>query len=675
VNPGTPTSNTLDSSSVYFIEPRTVYQEPTFTQTAMAAPISAGANAWSSMAYGDGYWIAFPNGGSTATGSSDGSSWVSIPLPSSATWSGIAYGNGYWIGIASASGNVIRSVSNGQGWRTTSVGTVANWNNISYGNGIFVMITSDSTATAYSTNFGATWSAGVIPAGTYTSMTYGTGRFVAVGLGTTAAFSTDGISWTASTLPASTTWSSITYGNGLFVAVSSTLAVTAYSVNGSVWYGSNLTIAANFVKYGQGVFLAVTTGNNIAYVSEDGASWKVKSVSSSNYSTLGFGFTASNAAGKFLAFHGASAGSVIVAGTKTKGRANVVSGVITAINEFEPGSGYSLGVAGVSFIDPNVTTLASVSSRVANGALSSPTFVNRGSGYNTNSTVVTISGNGYSDAFQTGLSIILNNLTRLPQPGDNLQITGVSQNYKITSATVAFGTVVPNIEANVQISPAMTTAFSPANGTTVSIRQKYSQARLTGHDFLNIGYGTQTQSNYPGEPTETALQQQNQVAETNFGRVFFTSTDQDGNFKVGNLFGVQQSTGIVTLSATQFGLTGLNTLSLGGIAVGGSSVIVTQFSTDSTFVANSDTIIPTQKAIKSYLTGRLSQGGSNTFTGQLTAGTVLIGGPAKIGSTIPNGVAGSVVVMKNKVYFPAVSGANPIDGNIAALDFFIRRRK
>jgi hypothetical protein len=511
------------------------------------------------------------------------------------------------------------------------------------------------------------------PGGTYTGLTFGTGRFVAVGSGTTAAFSTDGITWTASTLPASTTWSSVTYGNGLFVAVSSTASVTAYSTTGATWYASNLTIAADKVKYGQGVFLAVASGSNIAYISSDGSTWKNKSVSSSAYSSLGFGFTSAGL-GLFTTFHGQSTGSTIIAGTKTKGRANVTSGVITSISEFEPGSGYSVGSTTVVFTDPNVTTLASVAPRIANGVLSSPTFVSQGNGYNTNSTAITISGNGYSDAYQTGLSIILNNLTRLPQPGDNLQITGVSQNYKVTSATVVFGTTAPNIEANVQLSPAMTTANSPSNGTTVSIRQKYSQARLTGHDFLNIGYGTQAQSNYPGVPTETALQQQNQVAETNFGRVFYTSTDQDGNFKVGNLFGVQQSTGIVTLSATQFGLTGLNTLSLGGIAVGGSSVVVNQFSTDSTFVANSDQIIPTQRAVKSYLTSRLSQGGSNTFTGQLTAGTVLVGGPNKIGSTIPNGTAGSVVIMKQRVTFPGIQGSSTIDGNLAALDFFLRKR-
>jgi len=155
------------------------------------------------------------------------------------------------------------------------------------------------------------------------------------------------------------------------------------------------------------------------------------------------------------------------------------------------------------------------------------------------------------------------------------------------------------------------------------------------------------------------LAPQDQAVEVNFGRVFYVSTDQDGNFKVGDLFGVEQATGIVTISASQFGLTGLETLSLGGIAVGNASVIVRQFSTDQTMLANSNELISTQRAIKAYLTGRLSQGGSNTFTGQLIAGTVLIGGPNKISSTIPEGLAGSRVVMPTKV---------TVDGQFAGWD-------
>jgi hypothetical protein len=208
-----------------------------------------------------------------------------------------------------------------------------------------------------------------------------------------------------------------------------------------------------------------------------------------------------------------------------------------------------------------------------------------------------------------------------------------------------FGTVAPNIKANLRVSPELTTQDSPAHDSAISIRTKYSQARLTGHDFLNVGFGTKLESRYPGVPVDTVLSPQDQAVEINFGRVFYVSTDQDGNFKVGSLFAVEQATGIVTISASQFGLSGLDTLSLGGVSIGNASVIIRQFSVDDTFVANSNEIIPTQRAVKAYLEGRLSQGGSNTFTGQLIAGTVLVGGPNKIASTIPNGNVGSVVNM------------------------------
>jgi hypothetical protein len=117
-------------------------------------------------------------------------------------------------------------------------------------------------------------------------------------------------------------------------------------------------------------------------------------------------------------------------------------------------------------------------------------------------------------------------------------------------------------------------------------------------------------------------------------------------------------------------LTGLNTLSLGGIAVGGSSVVVSQFSTDGNFVANSDNVIPTQKAIKTYLTSRLSQGGSNTQTGQLTAGSVLVGGPNKISSTVPNGQVGSNIKMTSKINF--TGSTTGIGGNMPAFFFFMQ---
>jgi hypothetical protein len=674
---GNPIAPTLDSSSLYYVEPRTTYTRPPFTQVVTTGVLLAPGSSWTSIGYGDGYWMAMPTANATGAISSDGVNWTAITLPSSQSWTSVAYGNGYWVAISSGgTGNskAARTVSRGEGWRTSNLPSVDTWIKVVYGNGRFVAL-SNSGNTAYSTNYGSTWTNVPLPAANdWTDIAYGSNIFVAIqggGFGSAnAAYSTNGgLTWTTSTLPNNTTWSSIAYGNGRFVAVSSSSSTSAYSFDGITWYSSNLAIAADRIAYGQGVFVAVTLTTTTAYTSEGGFNWITRTVTNDNYGAIAFGFTKVDSIGKFVTLSGQSLGSVISAGAQTKGRAVITSGVITSISEWETGSNYTTAPT-VTFTDPNTTTLATVSPRIGNGAIGNPTFLNKGTGYSTTSTTVAITGSGYADSYQTGLTIIVKDLSALPGPGDNLVIAGNPNIYKVTNATVMFGTTSPNIEANIQVAPDITVALSPENEAVVTIRTKYSQVRLTGHDFLNIGYGNQQQSNYPGLPTDTVLSPQNHTAEVNYGRVFYTSTDQDGDFRVGGLFAVQQATGIVTLSASQFGLTGLETLSLGGIAVGGAGVVISQFSTDSSFVANSNNVVPTQRAIKSYLTSRLSQGGSNTFTGQLIAGTVLIGGPDKIASTIPEGTLGSNVRIPVKVSVQGQNGAWGGDG--AAMAMFMQ---
>lgn len=675
INPGTEVETPLDSSSVYYIEPKTTYSEPGFTQSATTGVTLASGRSWTSIAYGNNTWMALPNTSTTGAISSNGTTWTSITLPAAQGWTSIAYGNNYWVALGYNISNVpfaAYSNSTGEGWRTSSMpSSSVIYGSIAYGNGTFVAISTTSADCAYSLDYGKTWSASSgLPSAQWKSVAYGNGKFVAVASGgTTAAYSVDGITWTSITLPNSGSWAAIVYGKGRFVVTSSTSDATLYSFDALTWYQSHKQIAASKLAYGQGVFVALLPNSSSGFTSEDGMHWKPRVVTSSNYGCIAFGYSSSTFVGQFLTLAGINTGSVIFAGCRAKGRAVIESGIITSVSQFESGSNYSTEPT-VSFTDPNVTTLATTTTRLSNGSLGNPTFYNRGIGYSTSSTRIAITGSGYADAYQTGLTIIVKNLTKLPQPGDNLVISGVSQIYKITSATAAFGTTAPSIEANIQVAPSIEVIDSPDEGAPVTIRQKYSQVRLTGHDFLNVGYGDQVESNYPGLPVDTVLSPQDQAVEVNYGRVFYTSTDQDGNFKVGGLFAVEQATGIVTLSASQFGLTGLDTISLGGIAVGGQSVVIRQFSTDATFVANSNEIIPTQKAIKSYLTGRLSQGGSNTFTGQLIAGTVLIGGADKISSTIPEGTLGSNVQMVNKVMIDGPNAAWAGDG--AAMAFFMK---
>jgi len=605
--------------------------------------------------------------------SSYGTSWSAGNPLASARYTGLTYGNGKFVAVAS--GNLYTRIT---ATNVTATGSGARFNVETSGTTYLVTVPLGGFGgTGYSvgqtlkilgTALGGTSPANDVTL-TVTAVVVGLGgptteidtvSAVGTAISRTSSYSTDGISWTVSTLPKSSAWSGVAYGNGLFVAVSSSGDTTAYSTDGINWLSSAIAIdGVDNICYGQGVYLASARTGDISYTSEDGRMWTPRAISSGiGYNDVAFGFIGTNYDGRFITVSGTNRSSSVSAGCKTKGRVGVTSGRITSITIWEPGSGYASPPT-VNLFDPNITLAATAEPRISNGTLANPTFINRGTGYNTNSTIISILGDGYADTFQTGLTLIVKDLSRLPGPGDNLTIAGSNVIYKVTSASVVFGTVAPNIKANIRVSPDVTVATSPAHEAAIEIRTKYSQARLTGHDFLNVGYGNKTDSNYPGIPTNTVLAPQDQAVEVNFGRVFYVSTDQDGNFKVGDLFGVEQATGIVTISASQFGLSGLETLSLGGIAVGNASVIVRQFSTDQTMLANSNELISTQRAIKAYLTGRLSQGGSNTFTGQLIAGTVLIGGPNKISSTIPEGLAGSKVVMPTKV---------TVDGQFAGWD-------
>jgi len=92
------------------------------------------------------------------------------------------------------------------------------------------------------------------------------------------------------------------------------------------------------------------------------------------------------------------------------------------------------------------------------------------------------------------------------------------------------------------------------------------------------------------------------------------------------LFTIQQSTGVATLNADAFNIAGLNELTLGAVALGGGSATIREFSTDPFFTENSDDIVPTQRAIKSYISSQIGGGGASLNVNTLIAGSILISG-------------------------------------------------
>ena len=305
--------------------------------------------------------------------------------------------------------------------------------------------------------------------------------------------------------------------------------------------------------------------------------------------------------------------------TTAKLRAVVEADEIIAVHILDGGEGYNAGsLPAVVFTDPNASALATAAVNHRNGAITRFTYVSRGSGYTFGS--ATISGDGFADIEQTGGFLNVAGLTENIRPGSNIAIAGDGITYRCVAFTEATG-VSPNIKGRVRIAPFITTA--PAHNTAISITELYSNLRLSSHDFLSIGTGGITTTNYPGTPSQAA-QPANEVIEYGGGRVFYTSTDQDGNFRVGDLFRVEQATGIATLNADAFNLSGLNELQLGSVALGGSGVSIREFSADPLLTANSDVIVPTQRAVRTFVENVIGAGGSNLAATSLTLGGMVI---------------------------------------------------
>ena len=201
----------------------------------------------------------------------------------------------------------------------------------------------------------------------------------------------------------------------------------------------------------------------------------------------------------------------------------------------------------------------------------------------------------------TGVLFTINNLSRQPKEGSVLQITGDDETYFVLGVnSFDEDTGIGGI----QIDPPIPSNKTPNDNTAVVFREAFSQVRMSGHDFLDIGTGGFADTNYPVIIQADYTQQPDQTRETlaeNGGRVFYVTTDQDGNFRVGDYFKVEQATGRATLSSEEFDLSGLNELQLGSITAGRQGATVNEFSTDGTFADNSDQAVPTEKAVKTYV--------------------------------------------------------------------------
>ena len=108
--------------------------------------------------------------------------------------------------------------------------------------------------------------------------------------------------------------------------------------------------------------------------------------------------------------------------------------------------------------------------------------------------------------------------------------------YPVTSATetsagVSTVTLATNLNNEVSI------------GTTAYLSRRSLQI-VSSHSFQYIGAGNTIETAYPSRGGVTI--QENEVVKLDGGEVVYTSTDQDGNFRIGDGVNIDQTTGAIT---------------------------------------------------------------------------------------------------------------------------------
>ena len=664
-----------------------------------------------------GRFVVVPASGSAALYSENGVDWTQFNMPSSGNWKCLAAGRvqypslGDHLFVAIRKGSdVAASSTDGVTWTARSMPVSLQWNSCVYGGGLFIAVAADSNSAAYSLN-GTSWSSLTLPAfgdstlNEWVDVAYGKNRYVV--LANTANSVVVGTynstlntwSWTGQIMDviddsSYKDWVSIAYGNDRFVAISNTGDV-AYSFDGATWLPATMpkqdgSSIHNWkkIRYAQGVFFAVgdTGGRNVggditagpsnyAAQSADGIVWTSRTLASSKtWVSVGFGnpytdardSTVGKSTPMWIAIDNTDKFNKIQTGARALGRVTLSSGIIRSVKLWDPGSGYVESPI-CTLVDPNNSSDPLIETRTADGVIGSTSWINRGLGYRTGSTTVTMTGNGFADVIPSGKFIVINDLTAYPGPGANLVIDGLAGSYTLV-AIEEIGPTDRGLAARIRITPEIKVRDNLQHLTAITIRTRFSQARITGHDYLDIGTGNFEETNYPelysGFYTPAP---ENEAVELDRGRVFYSSTDQSGNFRVGELFAVEQATGTVTISSDFFDLAGLTELRLGGIRVGGTGAVVREFSTDPLMTADSNNVVPTQRAIAAYLASRLSVGGSEIAVGSFIAGSILVG-PDRINNT-----AGLRIIFPVRTEFDTATSG--ISGSMLAQTMFYRSFK
>jgi hypothetical protein len=221
--------------------------------------------------------------------STDSITWTVVNLPMSSSFTDIVYGNGRFVGVSygPTTQHVVYSSVNENNvfyWTRGTLPVTSNWSSVAYGNNIFVTVGRSSfspSPAAISTN-GITWTRSTMPgaSGQQWKITYGNERFVAIINSSVTAVSTNGITWTTGSIP-NLDWFDVSHGNNTFVAIADGNR-SAYSTNGIVWTQVTLPINRSWrtLKHANNIFIGAAIGASTSetVTSTNGITWATRTL-------------------------------------------------------------------------------------------------------------------------------------------------------------------------------------------------------------------------------------------------------------------------------------------------------------------------------------------------------------------------------------------------------------
>ena len=296
--------------------------------TSWSTANAAEANQWTDVIYANNLFVAVSRDGTNRVmTSTNGTSWTARAAAQANSWTSVAYGNGNFVAVSSDGTNRVMTSSNGTSWSIANAAVIGNWQSIAYG-GIFVAVALDGQI--MNSIDGISWqdvtSNYSTPFANWINITYANGVFTIVGANNKVLISQDGIAWEVRDAPSVSGWSGTAYGNNTFVSVAVGVSGSdrimsdfidnnkiIWSSDGISWTTSTIAVSKNWkkIKYLNNGFFALNTVNEIYFSANGKDNWTKVSITSAESQNLQYtDFTTS---GLILAFS-TSINKIVVTG-------------------------------------------------------------------------------------------------------------------------------------------------------------------------------------------------------------------------------------------------------------------------------------------------------------------------------------------------------------------------